>query len=155
MIKLTELKDTENPGVRLRGTAAEDANLDLLSELLLNANENEYGLPISIQKDTVKSGSLLKPVLEDCLLITNEDHPTDYFKYCLLLRRQGKMATVAMFYYGTSVLTGKMNRAAERKNSGTLRGMVANAVFGPDQTAYEAEYEYYNMLEQLFEEVFQ
>ncbi|MBS1402785.1 MAG: hypothetical protein HPZ79_07360 [Oscillospiraceae bacterium] len=155
MIKAKELKPTERTGVRLRGKDAEFITLSILQEMLLKKNEDTFGLPISIRDDKLESGGLFSGTVQDCLIITNTEHPSDYFKYCVTLNKQGKMATIIMQYYGQSELTGKANRAEERKRSGSLRGALANAVLGFDEAAYAAEYEYYDMLEQLFNEIFE
>ena len=153
MIKFNELQPSNKPGYRLRGDMAAGISLPLIQKVILEHNDRDFGLPISIQQDQIKSGGLLNPSFEDCLILTNNEHPYDYFKYCITLKKQGKMATVDMHYYGRSALTGEMNRAEERKNK--ISGMIANAIKGSNQAGVKAEYEYYDMLEQLFSEVFQ
>ena len=155
MIKAKELKPTGKPGVRLRGESAEVVTLNLLQEMLLKTNAYTFGLPISVREDQLESGGLFSGTVQDCLIITNTEHPGDYFKYCVTLNKQGKMATINMQYYGQSELTGKAAKAEERRQSRSLRGALANAVFGVDEAAFAAEYEYYDMLEQLFNEIFE
>ena len=155
MIKAKELKPTERGGVRLRGESAEIITLSLLQEMLVKTNDDTFGFPISVREDKIETGGLFSGTIQDCLIITNTKHPSDYFKYCVTLSKQGKMATINMQYYGQSELTGKANKAEERKQSGSLRGALANAVWGVDEAAYAAEYEYYGMVEQLFEELFE
>lgn len=154
MIKATDLKPTDHPGYRFRAEDAAILSLGGIRNTLLSKNEETYGLPIKIETNQIKSGGLLKSTIEDCLIITNTEHPTDYFGYCLTLSKQGKMAIVKLQYYGSSVLTGKANQTKEREQKGTLTGMLANAVFGVDQAAYNKEYEYYDALESLFAEIF-
>lgn len=153
MIKLDELKPTEKPGYRMRGPVAEAITLPLIKENLTKINDEQFGLPIKVENERIKSGGLFKSTEEECLILTNTSHPNDYFKYCITLSKQGKMATVNMRYYGSSKLTGDMNRAEER--GGKLSGMLMNAIVGVDKAAMQAEYEYYDMLEELFVEVFQ
>lgn len=152
MIKAKELKPTGKPGFKVNGPVAENITLELLQDLLIHTNEETYGLPILIEKDQLGSDGLFSGTVQDCLIIKNTDHPTDYFKYCVTLRKQGKMAFIDMQYYGQSELTGKANKAEERKNS--LSGALANAVFGYDEAAYNEEYTYYDMIEDLFQEAF-
>lgn len=154
MIKATELKSTGKAGIRFRSDDAAALNLESVKEMILKNNEESYGLPIQISKEQIKSGNLLKSTIEDCLIITNKEHPGDYFKYCLTLRKQGKMATISFQYYGSSILTGKAQDTEDRKKTGTLGGMLANALFGVDQAAFDAEYEYYAMLDSLLQETF-
>ena len=153
MIKLNELKPTDKPGYRVRGNLAIDISLPLIRETLLEYNDENYGLPITIASEQIKSGGLLNSQVEDCLILTNTEHSYDYFKYCITLKKQGKMATVNMRYYGQSKHTGEMNKAEERGKK--LGGMLFNAIKGTDQAGFDAEYEYYDMLEQMFSEVFQ
>lgn len=155
MIKAKELKPTGKPGVRLRGESADVVTLNLLQEMLLKTNEDTFGLPISVREDKLESGGLFSGTIQDCLIITNTEHPGDYFKYCVTLSKQGKIATINMQYYGQSELTGKANKAEERRQGGSLRGALANAVFGFDEAAYAAEYTYYDAVEQLFEDLFE
>ena len=153
MIKATELKSTGKPGYRLRRENASQIDLGFIKSIIQNTNEEEYGLPIEISEDQIKSGSLFNSSIEEYLILTNVNHRDDYFKYCLTLRKQGKMATVNLQYYGSSVLTAKAQQTEERKNS--LGGMLLNVVSGVNQAAYDAEYEYYEMLENLFQDAFQ
>lgn len=154
MIKSSELKPSGKNGYRFSAQTASDLNLDLIRIMLLECNNEQFGLPITVTKEQIKSGNILKSTIEDCLILANTAHQSDYFKYCLTLRKQGKMATVSLQYYGGSVLTAKMEQTQERAHKG-LSGMIGNALFGVDQSAYDAEYEYYAMLEELFQAAFQ
>ena len=153
MIKENELKPTGKPGYRLRGDHAAMITLPIMQKLLFDQNETHFGLPLSINLDQIKSGGLFNSNVEGCLIITNVQHPNDYFRHCLTLRKQGKMATIDMRYYGQSALTGEMHRAEERGKK--LSGMLVNAIKGKKQVAFDVEYEYYEMLEQMFTEAFQ
>ncbi len=154
MIKASELKDTGKPGYRAsEAQIGYVITLDFLKQEFEKTNDEVYGLPVSIVKDQLKSGGLLSSTIEDCLVITNTEHPTDYFKYCITLKKQGKIATIRLNYYGSSVLTGKMNKADERKRSGSLSGMLLNAISGPNEAAYQEEYGYYDMIENIFREI--
>ncbi len=154
MIKVSELKDTGKPGYRISEAQVGGViTLDLLKQLFVKTNDEMYGLPVSVSKDQLKSGGLMNSTIEDCLVITNTAHPTDYFKYCITLKKQGKMAFICLNYYGSSVLTGKMHKADERKKSGSLSGMLLNAISGPNEAAYDEEYNYYDMIENIFSEI--
>ena len=63
------------------------------------------------------------------------------------------MAFVYVNYFGTSVLTGKKNQDEDRKNSGSLAKMALGAIFKVDQQAYDAEYNYYTIIEDALREV--
>jgi len=152
MIRFNDLKSTEKPGYRLRGENANVISLPIIQELLLQYNDEQFGLPITIKNDQIKSGGIFNSHIEDCLILTNTEHENDYFKYCITLKKQGKMATIDMQYYGRSVLTGKKGKEEARDN--TISGMIINMVKGTSQVAMDAEYEYYAMLETMFGEVF-
>lgn len=153
MIKATELKDTGKPGFRIREEQGFCLTLGMIKEKFIEENEKSYGLPIKILDEQVKSGGIFNSSIEDCLIITNIEHVTDYFKYCITLRKQGRIATVQLNYYGMSKLTGKMNAAEERKKNGSLSGMLINAIAGPNKEAVQTEYDYYDMVEQIFAEI--
>lgn len=150
MIKRDMLQSTGKPSVRYRAENAAVLSIGLIQQLLEAQNEESYGLPIDISVDQVKSGGLFNSSVEDCIVITNTEHPSDYFKYCLLLQRQGKMAYLSINYYGSSVLTAKAQQSEARKSS--LSGRLVNAVTGVNQAAYDAEYQYYDMLDELIQE---
>lgn len=150
MLKRDDLKSTGKPGVRYERDTAEVISISLIQQLLKQENEEKFGLPIEISVDQVKSGGFFNSTTEDCIVITNKEHVSDYFKYCLTLQRQGKMAYLSIWYYGVSVLTGKANQTEARK--GSLGGMLLNAVSGVNQSAYDAEYQYYDMLDNLISE---
>lgn len=154
MINVKELQDTGKPGYRINeGKLGVTLTYDLLKKQLEKINEDTYGLPISITEDQVKSGGVFNSSVDECLVITNNEHPTDYFKYCITMRRQGKIATVIMNVFGTSKLTYKQSRAEERKKSGSISGMIMNAFLGPNETDVKNEYDYYDMIENLFDDL--
>lgn len=150
MIKRDQLKSSDKPGIRYSGENAEILNARFVRDLLESRNKEGYGLPIEISVDQVKSGGLLNSTVEDCVIITNTEHPSDYFKYCLTVQKQGRMAYLTIYYYGTSTLTGKANQSEARK--GSLGGMLLNAISGVNQAAYDMEYQYYDMLDTLIDE---
>lgn len=152
MIKRNELKPSEKPAFRYGGDDSKILSIGVIQQLLRQKNEEAYGLPINISTEQVKSGGLFNSTVEDCVIITNKEHPSDYFTYCLMLQKQGKMAYLSSWYYGSSTLTGKAHQAEARK--GSLGGMLLNAVAGVNQSAYDAEYQYYDMLDSLISEAF-
>lgn len=150
MIKVAELKDTGKPSYHVR----EDINLKMIKLELKWINQEEYGLPIRFYFDQIKSGGLFNSSVEKCLILENEVHPTDYFKYCITIRKQGRLTMVMMNYYGSSRLTGKANQTEERRRSGTLGGMIINAIAGVNQAELQEEYDYYGMIEEMFDSLF-
>lgn len=153
MIYASELKPIEKPNYRIR---EDDTPITLagIKSYFESYNNENYGLPIRISFDQIKSGGLFNSTLEDCLSIINVQHENDYFKYCLTLRKQGRIAMVAMTYYGQSALTGQKNKQQEREQNGSLGGILMNLFSSVDETQYAAEYDYYDMLEEMFSEMF-
>jgi len=150
-MNIDSLKSIEKLNYRLRGADAEVISIDLLEKRIKEMNDADYDLPLLVMRDTVSSGSLFHPVREECLVLTNKNHTQDYFSYCALIRKQGKMATVSFFYYGSSKLTGRMN--ASKNGEHPIKGLLAGALL--NKNAYEEEYEYYDMLDQLCSELFE
>lgn len=151
MVYASDLKPIEAPSFRIRG----EITLSELKQRLQDYNDQNYGLPVRIDFDQIKSGGLFNSSLEDCLTITNLNHAYDYFKYCITVRRQGMMSIVTMTYYGQSTLTGQKNKQQEREESGSLGGMLLNIFKSVDNSQYQAEYEYYDMLEAMYTEFFE
>lgn len=154
MISASILKPIEKPAFYIREENG-PITLEVIKRVFEDTNNNNYGLPINITYDQVKSGGFFNSSVEDCLIITNSLHPNDYFKYCITIRKQGKIATVTMTYWGTSTLTSQKNKQEERNQSGSLGGMLLNMISGVNENDYNAEYQYYDMLEQIFVETCQ
>lgn len=152
MIRDNDLKSCEGTNCYFSGAAAEKINLKLVEELLKEKNDAQYGLPIQFGRDEVKHGGLLNATKETCLTIVNQTHPEDYFKYCIILRKQGNKVWLQCFYYGQSVLTGKKHQEQERANS--LSGMLLNALSHVNEMDYDAEYQYYHDFENMVKDVF-
>lgn len=150
MIKRDVLTPSGKPSVRYSAENAQILSVEVAKKLLEDVNEEKYGLPITVMIDQVKSGGLFNSSVEDCVIIRNNEHSSDYFSYCLTIQKQGKMAYLSVYYYGMSTLTAKRRQSEERK--GSLGGMLMNAISGVDQAAYDAEYQYYDMLDALIDE---
>ena len=153
MLHDNDLKPCDGLNFRLSGEVAEKLSLDVLKALIKEKNEQSYDLPIKFSRDSVKHGGLFNSSTEECMIITNKEHPDDYFRYCAILRKNGRHGTLQFFYCGQSVLTGKKNQEAERSKK--LSGMLINALVRVDQTKYDEEYQYYADLDNLLEETCQ
>lgn len=153
VVKASDLKvPQENGGYIIQDGAG--IELSAVKARILEVNEKEYGLPITVCDAKLLSGGALRRTEADCLIIANAEHTNDYFKYCLTIRAQGKSAFLSIRYYGESKLTGQMNKAEQRKESLSLSGSLANAMIGVDEAAYQDEYNYYEALNRLFESAF-
>ena len=148
MIKFQDLKETELK-FNARGKLADILNLSTLKDVLNQINDREYGLPIEIVNEQIRSGGRLFGSVEDCLVIRNQEH-SEYFTYCLTLRKQGRIAMLTVYYYGYSLNTDKRDGYLNRHNS--VGNFLLNAVSGYNENAYNLEYDYYAMLHRLIEE---
>ncbi|MBQ9535079.1 MAG: hypothetical protein IJU78_04485 [Clostridia bacterium] len=153
MIKLSELKEIDNFPGRVKIKNAASLTLNTVKAALAQSL-SEYGVPYTLQFDEVESGGLFSKSREQCLCIINPQHVTDYFKYCIRISVTGNVAFATINYYGQSSLTGKKNLEAERKNSGSLGRMALSAIFKTDNSAFEAEYQYYDVVDEAIKETF-
>ncbi|MBR7081235.1 MAG: hypothetical protein IKI49_00780 [Oscillospiraceae bacterium] len=155
MIRIENLKEVENfPGrVRFKLDDAASGTLDAVSEAL-SQSLDEYGIPYTLQFDEVESGGLFSKQRERCLCIINPQHVADYFKYCIRMSVTGNVAFATINYYGQSALTGKKNLEEDRKKSGSLGRMALGAIFKTDNSAFEAEYQYYDVVDEAIKDTF-
>lgn len=151
MIRDNELKPCDGLNYYLEEDVAQRYSLEVLKARIEQENEERYGLPLGFSYDNVKHGGLFNASTERCLLITNTEHPSDYFNYCAILRSKGKRGTLQFFYYGHSVLTGKKEQEEARGKN--LGGMLLNALVRVDQTKYDEEYQYYADLDRMIDEI--
>ena len=149
MINGSTLKTT-NERVRI---ADPNASMQGLKDDMEFFNRGEkYRLPIEIVLDTAKFGGLFNSSTQDCMIIRNKEHLDDYFQHCIVCTRTGRTSTLELKYFGGSKLIGQANKTEERK--GSFRGMLMNSVFRVNEEALNAEYEYYQLLTDLFKECF-
>jgi len=143
---------TEINGIpNLKFTQAQGLTLESAGNLLMQT-ANQYGLPITCTQDQIKSGGLLNKSLQDCLVITHQQHRDTYFKYCLSVRTSGIYSYLEVKYFGSSTNTGAERKKEE--NKATIGGMLKNALFAKNKDAYVAEYDYYEQLDDIIKETF-
>jgi len=138
-------------GLRNMGTCyvSEEVTYQKIIGMIRYFNEEIYGLPIKAYIDRLKSGGLINSSVEDCLILENVNHPKDYLKYCLTIRRQGKLNIITVSRYGLSGNALMANQTEEMRESGTFAGMVINAVSGVNEAAYQKECNYYRLVEEM------
>ena len=146
MIKEAELKE-DRQGYRFK-----DPNITF--ELIQNNIKNsagDYGIPVAFTMDQIKGGGLFNATYQDCLVIYNPQHPYDYFRYVITLKKMGNITFVSFFYYGSSANTGKENKVNQRNEH--LSGQLINLAIGKNhKAAYDEEYSYYSLLGDVFTE---
>lgn len=119
----------------------------------LETHLTQYGVPFEIYSDTVKSGSIFNSQEEPAIFIKNPEHPTDYFHYAIRIQYVGNMSFILLNYLGESTLTYKKNVEEERRQSSSLFQNALGAIFSTDDTAYNAEYNYYNILQMCIKQI--
>lgn len=156
MINSIVLKDLDNvPSRKLKGDDGA-TTLPAIREALEKALIEE-GIDAEITSDeiSVKTGFLSKETYP-CIVIRNKQHPTDYFNYCISTKPQGRNTIVDIKYFGTSKLTGDDKvRNQDVFGGGFFAGaktLIKKATF--NQQAYEQEYEYYEMIDEVLNELF-
>lgn len=155
MLKLDNLQPIEDFGLPQRISLKGAAGLTLEGiQQQLEECIAEYGVPCTFFMEQVQSGGLFHKTYEDCLCLSHPEHSNDYFKYCFRLSTTGNVAFITLNYFGSSTLTGKKNQELDRKNSNSLSKMALGAIFKTDQQAYEAEYNYYDLINSAIRDCF-
>lgn len=62
----------------------------------------KYGIPVAFEADQIKSGGLLSKTVDDCLVVYHPEHPKDYYRVAISIKRQGTIAFVYANDFGTS-----------------------------------------------------
>lgn len=150
MLKLDYLKEVDAFPGRVSIKKGGHLTLDHI-EQILKENLDEYGIPYELTRDEVQSGSIFSRAYEDCLCINHPEHRNDYFGYCIRLSVTGNVAFVTINYYGQSELTGKKRTEEGRKSRGNILGYIIKT----DQQAFDAEYQYYSIVESAIQEIFE
>ena len=113
------------------------------------ASENQ--IPISIENDTIKVGSLFNSKTLDCLVISHPEHSRDYYRIVVILA----VGSVMMASTGVSKQMKKFavseNAKAQRKGksmSYKIGNMVGSSIWslGKSKNKLEAEQAYYDAL---------
>lgn len=164
MIKVNELQDFR-PQVRYQNGDAitfstiEDAIKDCAMRI---------GIPVAFRTDEVKTGTLFRSSMEECLVLYHPQHEKDYFKFCIRISRQGTYAFIQVNVFGNSVQMAKANRSEDAKSN--LKSIVSmnapdDALFkavtsaigsiGKNRVKLEEEQRYYACMEDIFNEIIQ
>lgn len=90
------------------------------------------GLPLDVKRDEIKLGGLLKNTTSQCLVLTNTEHPDDYYQICTLINGR----SLSAYFVGNSKQYGLIEKQEKaRDNRGKRAGKEArrwrgNGVFG-------------------------
>lgn len=139
------------PAVRMSGQYTLD---DL--EAALSSSENglpTLGLPFKFERDQIQSGNMVSKRVEDCLVLKNADHPSDYFTFVFTVRVVGNATTYTIYRSGCSPRSAQKNQQEDRKASSNLLVNILGAVTKVDDQGLDEEYDYYAMVANVIKTV--
>ena len=125
------------------------ANVNLMAVRdAIQEQADENGIPVAFAEDELKVGGLFSKEREDILIMYNPEHPTDYLRFAIRVKHQGKYAFMQVYNLGGSKNFGNENKAA----AGSTMRMIGNLV-GGHKAKLEAEENYYTILRDCLENV--
>ncbi len=132
---------------QIRWPNGNDVNLRTISEAIQN-QADENGIPVAFREETLKVGGLFSKEREDILIMYNPEHATDYLRFALRVKHQGKYAFMQVYNLGGSKNFANDNKAA----AGSTIKKLSNLV-GGHKAKLEAEENYYTILRDCLENV--
>ena len=137
-------------------------SLETIKDMLIEENEKSYDIPLVIEPIEIISGGMFKKVVEHGLSITYNDKSKQYFQHCIMLKNQGKFSYIYTYYFGSSKNTDDKAREerndekqVEPKLGKMIFHMAKSTIQTYDRRSYEEELEYYDILKELFHDVFE
>ena len=125
---------------------------------ILQAETKEYQIPIAFTDDQIKAGGIFDSTTTDCIVMYHPEHPSDYLRYAISIRRQGIMTYVVVNTFGRSSQEGKA-RVAKMASAELRQGNIGTALFagalslGKNKKKLEDESNYYDTIEHILDEV--
>ncbi len=144
---LTEL----NPHTVINGKHT----LDDIQHALSNGNNGlpKLGVPVIYSRNKIQYKKFFSKKLEDCLVISNAYHSSDYFKVVIESRYTNKQTKVSVYYTGISVLSGKANMH-ESGQANAITNSLIGKYTKTDEIELMEEYRYYHKMGEILEKVF-
>jgi len=145
----------------VRYQQGEGITLSTVQSAIKDCADN-MGIPVAFENDQVKSGGLFSSVTEDCLVMYHPEHPKDYFRFCIRVKRQGVYAFVSINDFGQSKQMNKANTAEFMKNdrkgkdmSYKVGSMIGQGIrsLGGNKQKLEDENNYYQCIFDIFDEI--
>jgi len=158
MIKADELREFR-PQVRYQN--GEGITLGTVQDAIKDCAD-KMGIPVAFENDQVKSGGLFNSSVEDCIVMYHPDHRSDYFRFCIRVKRQGVYAFVSINDFGKSSQMAKADRAefakADRQGksmSYKVGSMIGQGLMniGKSKQKLEEEQMYYQCVFDIFDEI--
>lgn len=140
------------PEIRIRGCYS----LNELQGILLNPKSGlpTIGIPIELKWDQIQSGNKFNRRYDDCLVLKNAEHPTDYFHFVFTTRVTGTMSTISIYRSGHSLLSAQKNKQQERRSSNSLFVNILGAATKVDDRGLAEEYDYYALVTDIIKSTF-
>lgn len=155
MLKMDDMQE-ERADVAYKTEKEENITLMTLREMIQEA-ANKYQIPVAFGEEQIKSGGMFNKTVSDCITMWHPDHPTDYFRNAITLRKQGLMNYVSVFYYGRSKQLGNQI-SADMAGAHLREGNLGRAAFagimsiGKNKQKQQEENDYYHALKEVFNE---
>lgn len=135
---------------QVRWPNGNNVNLITVREAIQN-QADENGIPVAFNEETLKVGGLLSREREDILIMYNPEHASDYLRFAIRVKHQGKYAFMQVYNLGGSKNFKNANSANFDTMGGVGRSLI-NAL-GGHKAKLEAEENYYTILRDCLENV--
>ena len=157
MLKMDDLQE-ERADVAYKVEKGVNVTLSNIQELIQKVAD-EYQIPVAFGEGQIKSGGMFNKTVSDCITMWHPDHPTDYFRNAITLRKQGLMNYVSIFYFGKSKQLGNQisaDMAGEYLREGKLGRAALTGIMsiGKNKQKHQEENDYYHALKEVFNEAF-
>lgn len=156
MIKEDSLMIKANDLYNIDSVRYEDGNFITLESIqeAIKDGAMKMDIPVAFMNDQVRSGTVIAPVVEDCLVLFHPAHERDYLKYCIRIKRQGAFAGVYVDYFGKSK-QGRLAKQAELTRQDPHSSLLTTGLTSlmSNKQKLEQEQFYYNCVETILAEV--
>lgn len=94
----------------------------------------KYGIPVAFEADQIKSGGFLSKTVDDCIVLYHPEHPKDYYRIAISIKRQGTMAFVYANDFGESKNLKKLEARGQSKEAfkGAMKADTSSMNIGSD-----------------------
>jgi|GEM_PF-4645476 len=150
--RLLEMYKPKSPRFRLKGDLGDKITLELVKKVMTEHNEENFGLTLTFKLETIKVGGFFSKKTEDCLTIIHPEYEYKYEGFRIKLGKQGKITVVEMNRIGESE---QVKRELKAMNSSGVGGLIRNVSAASGRDGFEQECTFYNMVDEIFAELFQ
>ena len=131
----------------LRFTASNGVTAERLSEFIEHCT-TERGIPATVRIDTVSEGGLFGKTYP-CVVVSHPNPPASYFDHVIAICD----SRVYFYFFGTSHATFQANKRQMRKESSSLLDNLVGSMMSDNTVALDTEYEWYNALLAIYNEL--